>query len=254
MGLSLINQPASGLPQWLGKVKLMICNRFSIRGGLVEESVLVSLKISWQFLWQSVLPHDFATNSFVRFSSKIRCFNSNLTKFGRYFWRFFLWQNVVAKRFATTFCHKKNRQKYRPNFVKIIVQISSNLSWSNEIFDEILTKEFAAKSCGKTFCHKAPDEKSNEIPTKGKSMKQRHKSLYQKILQVVAFHGGSPLQPMTMETSRAERPHLDLSCRPRLWTRPGNPSARGASRRVEKTSWLWENHRKTTGRWRLTLW
>ena len=47
---------------YIGKVKLMICNRFGIRGSLVEDFVLVSLKISlkisWQFLWQSILPHD----------------------------------------------------------------------------------------------------------------------------------------------------------------------------------------------------
>ena len=49
----------------------MICNRNGIRGGLGEDLVFVSLKISWQFLWQSILPQDFAANSFVRISSKI---------------------------------------------------------------------------------------------------------------------------------------------------------------------------------------
>ena len=37
---------------------------------------------------------------------------------------------------------------------------------------EILAKKILAKPCGKTFCHKAPDEKSNVIPTKGKPMNQ----------------------------------------------------------------------------------
>ena len=123
-------------------VNLMICNRFGIHGGLVEDSVFVSLKISLKILWQSILPHPLPQKRIVKKSLKFRprsrCFNSSLTKFRRYF--------------------------------------------------------FVAKRCGKTFCHKAPDEKSNEIPTKGKSINQRHKSLYQNILQVVAFHGGFPLQ------------------------------------------------------------
>ena len=80
----------------------------------------ISLDFSSGALWQNVLPQDFAANSFVRISSKISLLQLKfdeiwtmiLTKFERnfwrFFWRFFLWQNVVAKRFAT-----------RQNFVKI---------------------------------------------------------------------------------------------------------------------------------------
>ena len=109
-----------------------------------------------------------------------------------------------------TFCHKENfRQNARGdeilpcgktfchNYIlphKKIVEISSTVSLLQFKFsrnpDEILTKKNVAKSCGKTFCHKAPDEKSDEIPTKLKRKKQRRKSLYQKVLQVVGNHGG----------------------------------------------------------------
>ena len=116
-------------------VLLMICNRNGItsvgRGEFVESSLKLSLKISWQSLWQSILPHLLPQKMIVRISLKFRqrfrYFNSSLTKFERIVWQnfdeFFLWQNVVAKRFATTFCHKKNSSKFcqtiRSNFVKL---------------------------------------------------------------------------------------------------------------------------------------
>ena len=93
---------------------------------------------------------------------------------------------LVAIHFATPFATKNDRENF--------VEISSKISllqfkfWRNP--NEILTKEFVAKSCGKTFCHKAPDEKSDEILTKWKRKKQQRKSLYQNILQVVGNHGG----------------------------------------------------------------
>jgi len=115
--------------------------------------VRISSDFSSGALWQNVLPQDFATNSFVRISLGFRqnlnwsneIFDEILTIFfcGKMLWQkisskpsiltiFSLWQNVLPQHFAT----KKNRQ----NFVKQFVQISSNLSWSNEIFDEISTK------------------------------------------------------------------------------------------------------------------
>ena len=83
----------------------------------------ISLDFSSGALWQNVLPQDFAANSFVRISSefrpRFRCFNSNLTKFERWFWRnlneiltIFLTIFFVAKCCGKTFCHKA---KFRQN-------------------------------------------------------------------------------------------------------------------------------------------
>ena len=103
----------TGTLVYLVLVLLMICNRNGItsvgRGEFVESSLKLSLKISWQSLWQSILPYLLPQKMIVRISLKFRqrfrCFNSSLTKFQRSFGRnfddFFLWQNVVAKRFAT---------------------------------------------------------------------------------------------------------------------------------------------------------
>ena len=97
---------------------------------------------------------------------------------------------LVAIHFATPFATKNDRENF--------VEISSKISLLQLKFDEISTKFwtkfrrffFVAKCCGKTFCHKAPDEKSDEILTKWKRKKQQRKSLYQNILQVVGNHGG----------------------------------------------------------------
>ena len=151
----------------------------------------------------------------LKFRQRFRYFNSSLTKFERIVWRnfddFFLWQNVVAKRFATrktSKCRGLTKFSLWQNVLpqhfatKKIVKISSKISllqfkfWRNP--NEILTKEFVAKSCGKTFCHKAPDEKSDEILTKWKRKKQQRKSLYQNILQVVGNHGGVRSQSLSV--------------------------------------------------------
>ena len=127
-------------------VHLMICNRFGIRAGLVEDSVFVSLKIALKISWQSIWPHPLPQKRIVKKSLKFRprsrCFNSSLMKFQRKFERNFddisLWQNVVANRFATrqhfvktregtifflvakrcatTFCHTKKSLKFRQRF------------------------------------------------------------------------------------------------------------------------------------------
>ena len=101
---------------------------------------------------------------------------------------------LVAIHFATPFATKNDRE----NFVEISSKISLLQLKFDEIWTNCLTKFwqffFVAKCCGKTFCHKAPDEKSDEILTKWKWKKQQRKSLYQNILQVVGNHGGVPSQ------------------------------------------------------------
>ena len=165
----------------------MICNRNGItsvgRWEFVKAFVedFVAILVAIHFATPFATKND--RENFVEISSKISLlqlkFDEIWTNCLTKFWRFFLWQNVVAKRFATTFCHKKNSSK---------ISLLRFKFWRNP--NEILTKEFVAKSCGKTFCHKAPDEKSDEILTKWKRKKQQRKSLYQNILQVVGNHGG----------------------------------------------------------------
>ena len=190
----------------------MICNRNGItsvgRWEFVKAFVedFVAILVAIHFATPFATKND--RENFVEISSKISLlqlkFDEISTKFWTKFRRFFLWQNVVAKRFATRKISSK-RERGR-NFAlwqnvlpqhfatKKIVEILSKISllqfkfWRNP--NEILTKEFVAKSCGKTFCHKAPDEKSDEILTKWKRKKQQRKSLYQNILQVVGNHGG----------------------------------------------------------------
>ena len=165
----------------------MICNRNGITSVGRWEFVKAFVEdfVAIHFATPFATKND--RENFVEISSKISLllqlkFDEIWTNCLTKFWRFFFCA-VVAKRFATTFCHKKK-----------IVKISSKISllqfkfWRNP--NEILTKEFVAKSCGKTFCHKAPDEKSDEILTKWKWKKQQRKSLYQNILQVVGNHGG----------------------------------------------------------------
>ena len=146
---------------------------------------------------------------FVASSQVWRNFNEILDEISTFFF--------VAKCCGKMFFHKENvRQNARGdeilpcgktcwqehfstqtihwNFVKDFVASTEVPVKFERIPHENLTKEFVAKSYGKMFCRKAPDEKSNEIPMQGKSMNKRQKSLYQNILQVVAFHGGVPLQ------------------------------------------------------------
>ena len=99
-----------------------------------------------------------------------------------------------ATPFATRFATKKWSWKNGRNFVKDFVastQVQSKF-WQNP--EEILTKEFVAKSCGKMFCHKAPDEKPNEFLTKKQTKETSYTSYTSKILQVVDYHAGVPLQ------------------------------------------------------------
>ena len=110
----------------------------------------------------------------VEILSKIWLLQLKFDEISKKFWTKFR-QFFVAKRFATTFCHnilpRKKSLKFRQRF-----------RCFNSSSDKILTKKY----CGKTFCHKAPDEKSDEILKR----KKQRKSLYQKILQVVGNHGG----------------------------------------------------------------
>ena len=161
----------NGDPPW----KATTCNIFwyndLCRWFIDFPFVGISLDFSSGALWQNVLPQDFGANSFVRISSKISLLQLKfeeiwtmiLTKFGRYFWRFFLWQNVVAKRFATrqnfVKIAFKFRQNHRSNFVKF--ELKQRNLWRKS--DEILTKEFVAKSYGKMDCHKNCHEIFNEI-------------------------------------------------------------------------------------------
>ena len=189
-------------------VLLMICNRNDItsvgRWEFVKAFVedFVAILVAIHFATPFATKND--RENFVEISSKISLlqlkFDEISTKFWTKFRQFFLWQNVLPQgKFrqnargddilpcGKTFCHNILPQKK-------IVEISSKISllqfkfWRNP--NEILTKEFVAKSCGKTFCPKAPDEKSDEILAKWKRKKQQRKSLYQNILQVVGNHGG----------------------------------------------------------------
>ena len=144
--------------------------------------VVFFIFISSEFRQTFRFCHKFFRQNFVRISSELELKQRN---FWRNFDDFFLWQNVVAKRFAARkisskpcrvltnfslwqnvlpqhFATKKNRQ----NFVKQFVQISSNLSWSNRNlwrnFNEIFTIIFCGKRCGKMDCHKDCHEIFNE--------------------------------------------------------------------------------------------
>ena len=122
----------------------------------------------------------------LKFRQRFRCFNSSLTKFQRSFGRNFndffcgkmLWQNVLPQYFWSKKIVEISSKvsllqlkfdeiwtnvltKFWPNFFvakRCGIQISSNLSWSNEIFDEISTifliKNLVAKRFATTFCHK----------------------------------------------------------------------------------------------------
>ena len=53
-------------------------------------------------LWQNVLPQHFATKKkSLKFCQRFRCFNSSSDEILAKFWRKNLWQDLVAKRFAT---------------------------------------------------------------------------------------------------------------------------------------------------------
>ena len=136
----------------------MICNRNGITSvgrwefvkAFVEDFVAILCgnpfchtfchkKWSWEFRWNFV-------KDFVASTQVWRNFNEVLDEIST----IFLWQNVVAKRFATILLIKKNRWTFVKDFVTS-TQVWRNL---NEFFDEILTNFFLAKCCGKTFCHK----------------------------------------------------------------------------------------------------
>ena len=166
--------------------------------------VRISSDFSSGALWQNVLPQDFATNSFVRISLGFRqnlnwsneIFDEILTIFfcGKMLWQnvlpqgkfrqnpaltnFSLWQNVLPQHFAT--------KKIRQIFVKQFVQISSNLSWSNEIFDEISTKFsrsfFVAKGVAKWIATRIATKSS----TKALTNSQRPTDVIPFLLQIMS--------------------------------------------------------------------
>ena len=108
------------------------------------------------------------------------------------FFRCFFRQNFVrlfvgcfvANRFATRFCHKFFRQ----NFVRISSEFLWNLSWSNEICDEISTIFSRSFFCGKRFgkmdCHKDCHEIFNEISNE--TMKYQPIANHEQYRQTVA--------------------------------------------------------------------
>ena len=136
---------------------------------------------------------------------------------------------LVAIHFATPFATKNDRE----NFVEISSKISLLQLKFDEIWTNCLTKIwrifFVAKCCGKTFCHKAPDEKSDEILTKWKWKKQQRKSLYQNILQVVGNHGGVRSQIIGVFTISRPRKSDEIWTKlakspqwgPKAWGLPG---------------------------------
>ena len=123
--------------------------------------------------------------NFAEISSKISLlqlkFDEISTKFWTKFWQLFLWQNVVAKCCGKTLCHKKKfRQNARgceilPSGKTFCYNILPKENCSNFVKHfaasiQVLTKSgrnshqrICGKSCGKTFCHKAPNKKSEKF-------------------------------------------------------------------------------------------
>ena len=85
-----------------------------------------------------------------------------------------------------TFCHNILPQKNRRNFVQNFVEISSNLSWSNEIFDELSTKFsrsfFVAKGVAKWIATRIATKSS----TKALTNSQRPTDVIPFLLQIMS--------------------------------------------------------------------
>ena len=109
----------------------------------------------------------------LKFRQRFRYFNSSLTKFERIVWRnfdeCFLWQNVVAKRFATTFCHKKKSSKFRQRFRCFNSSSDEILTkfWRKNLWQNLVAKRFATKHPTKSltkFWRNENEGKNKEHP------------------------------------------------------------------------------------------
>ena len=154
-------------------VLLMICNRNDItsvgRWEFVKAFVedFVAILVAIHFATPFATKND--RENFVEISSKISLlqlkFDEISTKFWTKFRQFFLWQNVfchkenfvktregttfclVAKRFATTFCHQKKSLKFRQRFRCFNSSSDEILTkfWRKNLWQNLVAKRFAPK-------------------------------------------------------------------------------------------------------------
>ena len=177
------------LPQGFWSKKIVeISSKISLLQLKFDEIWTIFLTKIWRsfndfFLWQNF------ENDIVKISSKnsfkFRQTWVEVTKSLTKFQRFFLIKNVVAKR-GKTFCHNILPQKKCRNFVQNFVEISSNLSWSNEIFDAISTKFsrsfFVAKGVAKWIATRIATKSS----TKALTNSQRPTDVIPFLLQIMS--------------------------------------------------------------------
>ena len=153
----------------------MICNRNGItsvgRWEFVKAFVedFVAILVAIHFATPFATKND--RENFVEISSKISLllqlkFDEIWTNCLTKFWRFFLWQNVVAKRFATTFCHKKKSSKFRQRFRCFNSSSDEILTkfWRKNLWQNLVAKRFATKHPTKSLTKfwRNENEKNNK--------------------------------------------------------------------------------------------